>query len=70
MQWLNDRILINMCVYQPFSVYEGESEVVKLFKISREYLQEDIKNCQLRKAAFYILVSGDLAPRTNQSFMK
>lgn len=31
MQWLNDRILINMCVNQPFSVYEGESEVVKLF---------------------------------------
>lgn len=70
MQWLNDKILINMCVYQPFSVYEGEYEVVKLFKISREYLQEDIKNCLLRKAAFYVLVLDDLAPRTNQSFMK
>lgn len=70
MQWLSDKILINMCVYLLFSVFEGEYEVVKLFKISREYLQEDIKNCLLRKAAFYVLALDDLAPRTNQSFMK
>lgn len=60
-----------ICVYiSLFSVCEGEYEVVKLFKISGEYLQEGIKNCQLRKAAFYVLVPDDLAPRTNQSLMK
>lgn len=60
-----------ICVHiNLFSVCEEEYEVVKLFKISGEYLQEGIKNCQLRKAAFYVLVPDDLVPRTNGSLMK